>query len=417
MRRNQALPLSMMPDSFNVHVHCFTMRCAPVDLLRSYRVPRLVMRHVWPWLSRPWAAERISRMLRTLTWLAPGKERLWKRYAEFLRVGLHKNQQQLFEELLDQYAPNVGFVVLTLNMDHMAPGRPEISYREQLHFLQGIRQRYPNRFLPFYCVDPRAGSPEAVLTDLRRRVETEGYAGIKLYPALGFWPFDKRMDPIWAYAAENQLPVVTHCNRGGINYVGAWTKEQLTPTGEWEPQNAASWPADFARLAFPFKPENQKQHKACDDFGHPFAYVRVLERFPGLKLCFAHAGGAKEILWRDKEKSEKDSWFVQIRHLMRAFPNVYTDISYALHDKDVHPPLAELIADAALGSRVLFGTDYFMTTREKPEPKLASEFRDYLGTQVPGAWDRISRDNPREWLHSKQHRFMGIPARRGTMPV
>ena len=329
--------MSKLPDRFNVHVHAFTMRCAPVDLLRSYRVPRFVMRHLWPLLSQPRVAALISGLIRhlpnRLSRLPRHYNRLWRRYAEFLRIGLHKNQKELFEELLEQYPPNVGFVVLTLNMDHMAPSRPEISYREQLHALRGIRRRYPNRFLPFYCVDPRAGSPEAVLADLRQHVEQEGFVGIKLYPALGFWPFDPRMDPIWRYAADNGIPVMTHCNRGGINYVGPWTKEQLTPTGEWKPKNENNaWPEAFKRAHIPFEPGSRKQHEACDDFVHPFSYIRVLERFNGLKLCFAHAGGAKEILWEDIGKEKEASWFVHIRHLMQVFPSVHTDISYALHN-------------------------------------------------------------------------------------
>jgi predicted TIM-barrel fold metal-dependent hydrolase len=82
---------------------------------------------------------------------------------------------------------------------------------------------------------------------------------------------------------------------------------------------------------------------------------------------------------------------------------VHTDVSYTLHDHRFFTPLQKLI-NGPLGDRVLFGTDYFMTTREKPESTLVGEFRDSLKAN-PRHWKKISQDNVARWLSSKHYRF------------
>ena len=382
----------MRPIRYNNHVHVFTMRCAPGGFLRSYGVPGFVIKRLWPLLKN----RTIARMLQE--WIGSMDNRydsLIRRYLEFARIGLHKNQLMLFEELIDQYSEDFAYVVLTLNMDHMGAGKPSLSYHEQLHHLKVIRKRHPDSFLPFYSIDPRAGSPEELLDNLRHYVEQEAYVGIKLYPSLGFWPFDRRLDPVWEYAVEHRLPLLTHADTGGINYVGEWKKEHLNPSG-FEPEE---WPSKFDRLEFPFEPGDRKLKDACDDFVHPFAYARLLERFPELKLCFAHAGGVPHVL----EEAKSSSWFSMICYLMERFPNVHTDVSYTLHDSRVFKPLRKLI-DGSLGDRVLFGTDYFMTTREKPESTLVREFRDSLRGN-PRHWEKVSQDSVARWLSSSHYQF------------
>ena len=126
-----------------------------------------------------------------------------------------------------------------------------------------------------------------------------------------------------------------------------------------------------------------------------------MQKFENLKICFAHAGGVKEII-SSKGANEDKSWFNQIKYLMKTYDNVYTDISYTLYDKKVYPFLLELLLDEVIGEKLLFGTDYFMTLREDTEAKLIAGFRKYLEAESGSddLWNKISRDNPRAYLSS-----------------
>jgi len=65
-----------------------------------------------------------------------------------------------------------------------------------------------------------------------------------------------------------------------------------------------------------------------------------------------------------------DTWYglIKSKLLIPAYPNTYTDISYSLCDAAC---MAVLQSDLAKGEiprdRVLFGTDYFMVTKENSE--------------------------------------------------
>jgi len=49
-------------------------------------------------------------------------------------------------------------------------------------------------------------------------MEDRRFSGFKIYPALGYFPFDDELLPIWRYAAENDIPITTHCIKGVIYY-------------------------------------------------------------------------------------------------------------------------------------------------------------------------------------------------------
>jgi predicted TIM-barrel fold metal-dependent hydrolase len=61
--------------------------------------------------------------------------------------------------------------------------------------------------------------------DLYRYMEVENFSGFKIYPALGYYPFDEQLLPLWRYAAERQIPIMTHCILGTIFYRGRKKKD------------------------------------------------------------------------------------------------------------------------------------------------------------------------------------------------
>jgi hypothetical protein len=149
------------------------------------------------------------------------------------------------------------------------------------------------------------------------------FAGIKVYPPLGFdpWPEDaeekKKVEALYGYCCEKKIPVTTHCSEGGF----------------------------------------RTADKACD-FTDPLRWLDVLKKYPDLKINFAHFGRQDKALWIIPQQR----WQQQILKLVADYPNVYTDFSYRGCEEKYYDELRELLDKEApqIRSRVLFGSDFMI---------------------------------------------------------
>ena len=164
--------------------------------------------------------------------MLPGKQtyELLNRYINIARYSTYKKQITVFGKLRDQYPSGTRFVILPMDMEYMGAGKTDQNYAQQMEELKEIKRENSSIFYPFVFVDPRRveaekddffaydldASGKQVLRDcfVKRFIETEKFSGFKIYPALGYYPFDTRMLKIWKYAADNNLPIMTHCIRG-----------------------------------------------------------------------------------------------------------------------------------------------------------------------------------------------------------
>jgi hypothetical protein len=176
------------------------------------------------------------------------------------------------------------------------------------------------------------------------------FAGIKLYPPMGFnpWPehnreLMERVRYLYHFCQEKKIPVTTHCDDQGFRIIDKEKAWQFTSPRTWE---------------------------------------KVLSEFPGLKLNYAHFGNQyhRKGLFR-----RPNDWFHAIVDQMCRYPSVYADISFNGTTKDYYPFLAEQLSDldASIARhvkrRILFGSD-FMVNLIKIE-----SYRKYMG---------IFRDSP-----------------------
>lgn len=187
-----------------------------------------------------------------LLWKALGKlpgpqtKEMLQRYLNIGRYAFHKNQKTILSKLKDQYPNDTGFVVLPMDMEYMDAGRCKTRYRDQMEELQKVKDMPSNegKLYPFVFADPRrfvdvkleknsrqgdkpyfawkAVGNKVELEDcfVKDFLETHRFSGIKIYPALGYYPFDEQLLPLWRYCTDNQIPVLTHCIRGTIFYRG-----------------------------------------------------------------------------------------------------------------------------------------------------------------------------------------------------
>ena len=341
-----------MSTFYNCHIHTFTNKAVPngflpfglLRLLRT-RLGSLLVQFVVGLILRVVKSGRLERTL------------------ALARTGNLASQERIFNNVRRFYPGGTRFVVLPMDMDYMQAGRVPQPYEEQLAELRALYERpeYRDVLIPFIAVDPRRRDLEQLV---RRYVDEHGFRGIKIYPPLGYYPFDERLDAVWAFAEERQIPVMTHCSRGGV-----YTRSRITESMRHHPLTGAyirGGPKDFT-----------------DAYSDPDNYRPVLAKHPNLRLCLGHYGGGSE--WHDWLRKpwplpEPQSWLGKISDLIRAYPNVYTDIAYTACDSAYYPLIKVLLETEVIGDRILYGSDYYMVQMDVSERAFSIGLRGYLGT-------------------------------------
>ena len=155
-----------------------------------------------------------------------------------------------------------GMVVLATDFELVGGNR--MSLDEHMDWLFQ-RCSVDDRFHPFIGVDPNRPDAPAIIERLVKRYSP---IGIKMYPAVGFYPDEERMDAYWRMVDDLGLLVVTHAGMA------------LEPLDE----------------------------KYC----HPSMMQKVAERYPDTDFIIAHLGG---------------KYHEELFPLMEACDNVYADCS------------------------------------------------------------------------------------------
>ncbi|WP_299887065.1 amidohydrolase family protein [uncultured Lacinutrix sp.] len=265
----------------------------------------------------------------------PGKmaKDLIDRYMLMGRFAMYKGQLGIYNRLKDQYPSGTKFIVLPMDMEYMGagPASPEGSYPEQMKELADIKEDHPDEFLPFVFVEPRRiledsnqlkykfdSSGKVTLEDcfIKEYIEDKKFSGFKIYPALGYYAFDEALLPLWKYAADNEIPIMTHCIKGTIFYRGkkkkVWDthpifKEYVRLGGDQKLSDlilSQKKNIDFSlNFTHPLnylvllKEELLRIHVGqCSDeiksiFGYTDANTKLKQDLSHLKICFAHFGG------------------------------------------------------------------------------------------------------------------------------
>lgn len=340
----------------NCHMHIFTVDHVPENFLPLGLAKWMKLRY----LQKP--------LRYLLVNLNPFSNRdLFERYANFIGISTNKTQQQVFEVVRAYYPLDTRFVVLPMDMAYMDAGKVPVAIDAQHDELARLVQTYPQQIIPFAAVDPRRPK---ILQLLKIWVEEKGFKGIKLYPPLGYMPNDPLLMMVYQYAEARNLPVMTHCSRGGV-------------------RNKNFSAAEAAR------------------YSDPDNYLEILQRFPKLKICMGHCGGDQDWNqyldqpWDDSKPRTQMSWLSKILDIMRSgkYPNFFADISYTIfHIEENSQILKVLLQDERIKSQILFGSDFYMVEQERfPERRLTMSLRATLGEDL---FRQIAEINPQRYLSS-----------------
>jgi predicted TIM-barrel fold metal-dependent hydrolase len=418
----------MQPPLTNIHTHVFNTECAPDRFLRILPVKfvRNNATGLKKFIDGTIGRSLIKGLSKIYSIIDKNKQTEIDKMVSFLEVGTGISQYEVFAKAFKTgrlYDSSVRIIGLTLNMDHMdsQSSSKQKNFVTQLQEVRDIKRYHPANFFPFLCIDPRHHSGKNLVDFVRPYFETgvacngiiyPYFSGIKLYPALGFFPFDERLHELYIYAQKNNLPVMTHCTRVGSQYIGdqiealipdmprsiPLLKDGQTAYGRIVKRIAAYRAAGWIKNS-----RNGANDLACDLFGHPDNYIPLLETYPSLRICLAHLGGSSEMKTEPtaqvkeiRNKGNDSSWSDQIISLMAIYKNLYTDISYtvsALGDQEVLAKLNTLLSSTD-AERVLFGTDFFMTEQEMHEASLY----ELAKTKLADHFENITRINTQRYL-------------------
>ncbi len=399
----------------------------------------------------------------------------YKRYINLGRFANYDSSSGILGRLEKQYDPDTGFVILPMDMAFMGAGklRAKGHFYHQMEELAKIKAVKKETAFPFVFIDPRRidaevdflkykanpSTGEVILENcfLQKYIEDYQFNGFKIYPALGYYPFDERLLILWKYAADHQLPIMTHAIRGTIFYRGTKKKEWgYHPVFQQSKGNQHKEPE-------PLLLPELRNVDFINNFTHPLNYLalvdeRVLrhllatcnkevQKFFGfkdkdtalkhnlsqLKICFGHYGGDDEwnrYLEYDRNQyapqltSHPDTgldffsngqfsgvkmeqlwknadWYTIISSLMLQYDNLYADISYIIHNPEIIPLLKTSLKNPELKKRILFGTDFYVVRNHKSEREMFGELQANLSEEE---FDQIARYNPRFYLESMNYK-------------
>ena len=266
-----------MIELINAHTHIFTIDHVPKRFARGmFPFSGLItvgfIKRIWPGIRRlqKWNKNLkykyfyIVSFLKLLKWpviwllrrfgigikpnlLGKKSRESIARYLRFMDYsysfrGRHiHDQNAIFERLKSYYPANKsGFVTLSMDMNYMKAGKSKTKFSDQLNKMSSIVNNNPaGTIYPFICIDPRRISDTKTSDPFSYKkyisyLEDKNFTGIKIYPALGFFPFDWRLLPMYIYAKDNKIPIMTHCSHGPVYYRGRWKKKLhgVHPFGE-----------------------------------------------------------------------------------------------------------------------------------------------------------------------------------------
>lgn len=407
----------------NIHTHIFTLNHVPLGFVPLQRLltRRGRFRKLWVLLlyllsgmprltmhrgreSRKAARMRPDALLRGC---GNGRNSHKKsaRMALFLLRGSRPTQAEIFSQLQAFYPTGTRFAVHTIDFDYMgaggfatdpSSGRP-YNYLHQLEEVAQLKASKPlgDALLPFFCADPRRPDVTALAQEYLLK---RGFSGIKLYPAMGFFPTDSRLIPLWEWVAQTGIPVMVHCSRNGAVY------------GRTRPEAEISSSPGLSHLLTgqPYTPASLRGW--AERYSHPLLFEPLLREYKGLKICFAHFGGEEDCMELYREGGHPhDNWCSHICRLMKSYPGVYADISFS----SAHPDLmaffhvlaqhraapsataAETDARYSMADKILFGSDYYMSSMKRNERWFSINQRALMGEE---SFRRIASDNPERFL-------------------
>lgn len=290
-------------------------------------------------------------------------------FVQFAR-NLASTRLDIARRLVRTYSAVNVFTPILVDMSYGVDDEPLTTVAEQIDLHEkisrlSILRRLTQRdalLLPFVGFDPRREMDSSgALGLVYDAVEKNGFAGVKLYPPMGFSPIhnaepgvDEVLTALYDWCESESVPITVHCNRS---------------------QGARA--------------------KVNDERSDPNLWGAVLEKHSGLHLNLGHFGGIKRIEGRP-------FWPEEISKLA-TFDHVYadlgchTDLLEASGRTAYESMLNELFAGAGrpMRGRLMYGSDWSMLLQHPG----SEEYLDAVSsTFSDGEQERLLGGRARDFL-------------------
>lgn len=261
-----------------------------------------------------------------------------------------KDYEVITRELFADYPQIDFFIHHDMDMDdwyELAP--PTFSYEEQVNRVSVLAKGSNGKLIPFFAYNPKKSLELLkVAIDYNGNDNHKGYKGVKFYPPSGYLPWYEDSNNPWQvrnlelfqFCSDNDIPVFTHCNYGGMQAGGDY----------WKNNDVAYW-------------------------------EKVLIKFPTLRLCFGHSGGDEGWLGEfDNKKLQQmghdtfeKTFSGQIYKLCTTYQNVYCEFGYLPEIMKVEErnkfrqQLVSCIQNTTVlpfSKKIIYGTDWHMLMQE-----------------------------------------------------
>ncbi len=262
---------------------------------------------------------------------------------------------------------------------------PYACYRDnsdednQIHKISKVTARYPWQIFPFIMFDPRR---QHAVEICKNALKNKGFLGIKLYPALGYFPvpgagesqeIDNALKVMYAYCGIERIPITVHCSTRG-----AYAQHNPNWQDIWKEE-------------------------------YPWQWIETIKTY-NLKVNFAHFGGTYIKHLIDCETQLSLEWHKNIQTMMRSIyrlniigskASVFADVSYheLVHDHELQDKyfgdLKGLLNKKHYQTQVLFGTDAFMISHTWHEKEFIVPFLEHLNEAEQ---KRLLFENPAKFL-------------------
>jgi predicted TIM-barrel fold metal-dependent hydrolase len=364
--KNSQLILSTFTDN---HTHVFDEKCVADG-----------------YIGHPLLQKLVNTYPKTVTWILdkiiPSKKDTLSKYASFTR-SVNRTMLQNLNELKKLYPKNTSFAVLAINMHYMKAGKVEKPFAKQMQELIGLKQAGEPILIYYHAVpdDPECMS---LLDKYKDKIE-----GIKIYPLMGYFPYDKCMFEVYQICSDLNLPVISHT-------------APVNPT-HYRDENDIHQRLENSVITL--MPDTKTQAELCANFSHPLNLRYTAKQFLKVNFCAAHLGGKDEIQ-KFIDNNEIDyiigkrrlgtkklhdlSWTYHILQACIDLPNFYTDTSFSISNPEYYNLISKLLDIPILQNKILFGSDYYMNKTVATQDAYYRNFKSAIGIFK---FSKISREN------------------------
>jgi predicted TIM-barrel fold metal-dependent hydrolase len=234
-----------------------------------------------------------------------------------------------------------------------------------------------------YLQEVKDGAPEDSFTVLKRAIEQRGFVGVKLYPPMGFRPYEN------AKLSRDDFPedLVDLCN----GRPGHALDDTLWMVYDYCDQNEL---AIMAHCSDSIGSRPGYALRSAPEFWQP-----VVHKFRKLRLNLGHFGGIWDFYSKPEcqTESKNTQWPVKIGEMMKTYGNLYVDVgdfsgvldrwdSEKCATKEIFENnLKNLVGNhPQLRSRMMYGSDWMLLDGEPQNERyyqsMRQKFSDLVGT-------------------------------------